>query len=152
MRISQLISESRIDPDLSARSKTGVLESLSGILARDLPDSDAKDIFAVLQERERLGTTGIGNGTAIPHGRRDELSAPIAALGRSVQGIDFNAMDGKPVHLFVALLSPASSSVSHLKALSLISRLLRNHSLRKRLLAADNAVTLFNTLVDGEDT
>ena len=152
MRISQLLTETRIDPDLVVETKPDLLARMAEILGVDIPSSTPDAILNVFQERERLGTTGVGNGIAIPHGRLSGLSAPMAAMGRCKTGIAYAAMDDQPVHLVIALLSPVRATTPHLKALATISRLLRTPTLRERLMAADDRTTLFNILQSGEES
>jgi nitrogen PTS system EIIA component len=147
MLISDLILESCVVPDLSGRNKEEVLRNLSEVLAGVLPDTSAGLILEVFIEREQLGSTGIGKGIAIPHGRLEGLKEPIAVLGRSIAGVSFAASDNKPVHLFIALLSPVESGQPHLKALSAISRLLNKKLRRGQLLAAKDQKSLYNAAI-----
>ncbi|MBF0370556.1 MAG: PTS sugar transporter subunit IIA [Magnetococcales bacterium] len=152
MQMQQLLAPSRVIVDMAVDDKKAVLSQMAEILAADLPDVSAGEILQVFKEREQLGTTGIGQGIAIPHGKLVGITTPMAALARVSGGIDFDAMDGKSVHLVMALLSPLGSSVPHLKALSSISRLLRSQASRDRLLAASDAQALFEaTLAFNEE-
>jgi nitrogen PTS system EIIA component len=150
MLISNLISESSIVANLPGLNKEQVLANLAYALAEALPKADPERILEALQERERLGSTGIGKGIAIPHGRCVWIKKPVAVFGRSVEGVDFAANDGKPVHLFIALLSPVRAVKPHLKALSAISQLLNHQTRRKKLLAAADEKALYDALIMGE--
>jgi PTS system nitrogen regulatory IIA component len=105
----------------------------------------------VLMARERLGSTGIGDGIAIPHGKIGGIADLMIAIGRSNRGVDFNAMDGKPVHLFFLLMAPENSCGQHLKVLARISRLLKDNVFRNNLMKAGSPGELFNLLVEKDD-
>jgi len=100
-------------------------------------------LVEVLLERERLGSTGIGDGIAIPHGKIQDLDELILSFGRSAQGIEFDSMDGRPTHLFFLLIAPENSAGIHLRALAKISRLLKSAHFRQRLLEAGTVEELF---------
>jgi PTS system nitrogen regulatory IIA component len=102
----------------------------------------------VLAERERLASTAIGEGVAIPHGKLETVSGLLACIGRSRRGVEFDSLDGQPTHLFFVLVAPASSTGVHLKALARISRLFKDEAFRRRLLAAPDAATMFRIVVD----
>jgi PTS system nitrogen regulatory IIA component len=99
--------------------------------------------MGVLIERERLGSTGIGDGIAIPHGKSPDLDHLLISFGRSRQGVDFDSLDGKPAHLFFLVLAPENSAGVHLKALARISRLLKSHNIRSELMNAADAAEIF---------
>ena len=105
----------------------------------------------VLLERERLGSTGIGDGIAIPHGKLSGLEEMVVSFGRSREGIAFEAMDGKPVHLFFLLMAPENSAGQHLKALAKISRMLKDANFRKSLLEAKMHEDLFRIIAAKDD-
>lgn len=147
MHISQLVTLSRVVSGPSGTTKVEMLIALAEVLARDLPHCSAQKIFDLLVERERIGSTGVGKGVAIPHGRLVELSAPIAAFVHTDRGIPFESRDGKPVDLILALLSPANDHEMHLKALSCVSRLLYRESNRNCLRAATDKDALYRALV-----
>ncbi|MBF0427154.1 MAG: PTS sugar transporter subunit IIA [Magnetococcales bacterium] len=140
--MSFFLKESRIIPELEKTSKDGVLAQLAGVLAADLSGVRARRVLEVLWERENIGSTGVGQGIAIPHGRLAGVATPVAALGRSQAGVDFMAMDGLPVHLVVALLLPPEASESHLQLLAAISRMLRHPDSRRRLMLAPDRAAL----------
>jgi PTS system nitrogen regulatory IIA component len=133
MRILDILSEKSIVPELKARSKKQVLEELIDALRQDKPELDRDRLMAVLLERERLGSTGIGDGIAIPHGKLKDIDQLMLSFGRSTEGVDFESMDGKPVHLVFLLVAPESCSGIHLRALAKIARLLKNGTVRKKL-------------------
>jgi PTS system nitrogen regulatory IIA component len=107
-------------------------------------------VVEVLLDREKLGSTGIGDGIAIPHGKIKDLGGVVASFGRSPEGVDFESLDQKPAHLFFLLVAPENSAGVHLKALARISRLLKHPSFRKRLMEAENEEELFQ-IISEED-
>ena len=139
MKLTDILLLDQIVPDLKARGKQAVMVELCQALARQRPDLDADRLLEVLQERERLGSTGIGDGIAIPHGKLPNLSDLQLAFGRSVAGVDFDSLDGKPAHLFFLVVAPENSAGVHLKALARISRLLKSHAVRRELMQAKDA-------------
>lgn len=133
MKILDIMTEKSIIQDLKGKTKKEVLEELIAALLECKPQLDRERLLSVLLERERLGSTGIGDGIAIPHGKLKDLDRLVLSFGRSRQGVDFESMDGKPVHLFFLLVAPESCAGIHLRALAKIARLLKNSSVRKRL-------------------
>jgi PTS system nitrogen regulatory IIA component len=133
MRILDILTEESIVPELKGRTKKQVLEELIDAVLTHKPQLDRDRLMGVLLERERLGSTGIGDGIAIPHGKLRDLDQLVLSFGRSTQGVDFESMDGKPVHLFFLLVAPENCAGIHLRALAKIARLLKNGSVRKRL-------------------
>ncbi|MBF0358153.1 MAG: PTS sugar transporter subunit IIA [Magnetococcales bacterium] len=151
MLISNLISESCVVTNLTGTNKNEVLHNLSIVFADILPEVSAEQILEIFKERERLGSTGIGKGIAIPHGRMDGIKSPIAVFGRSVAGVQFKSNDGKPVHLLIALLSPTGSGKPHLQALATISQLLNRESVRTRLMEAEDQRSLYRVMISEEN-
>jgi nitrogen PTS system EIIA component len=133
MKLLDILPKNLIIPDLKGRTKKQVLEELIDALLQEKPELDRERLMAVLLERERLGSTGIGDGIAIPHGKMKDLGQLILAFGKSADGVDFESMDGKPVHLFFLLVAPENCTGIHLRALARIARLLKNAPMRKRL-------------------
>lgn len=150
LRISEFLSEEMILPDLKASDKEGVLRELAHHLCAVAPGmSDAEErVLRALLDRERLGSTGVGEGVAIPHAKVPGLVRLTAAFGRSVRGIPFDAIDQQPVTLVVALLVPENSAGVHLKALARISRLLKNPAFREGLQRAGGQALLFRAFLD----
>ena len=150
MQIADLLTPDSVIPVLTAASKKQALQELSRVAAErtGLPE---RQIFDVLLERERLGTTGVGRGVAIPHGKLPGLKRVIAAFGRSPSGIDFSSLDGKPTHLFFLLVAPEDSAGAHLKALARISRLLKDDAFRARLMRAGDAGELYRTIREEDE-
>ena len=148
MKILDLLARDRIMPDLQASNKRGTLEELAKTLA-DGPDGlNLPAIMEVLLDRERLGSTGIGDNIAIPHGKLSQLSELKVSFGRSLKGVDFDSMDGKPSHLFFLLLAPVNSAGLHLKALAKISRMLMSQSFRDNLMKAPGAEEIYRLIAE----
>jgi len=121
--------------DSRASSKSAIIAEIVGLL----PSIDLDQAISVIMERERLGSTGIGHGIAIPHGRLPDLDTPVVALARHVEGVDFDAIDGQPVHIVVVLLAPANEDRSHLEMLASLARTLQQASVRQAIMQADSA-------------
>jgi nitrogen PTS system EIIA component len=147
LRISEFLISEAVVSDLRARDKQEILRELSTALARAHPSLKEERLVEVLREREKLGSTGIGEGVAIPHGKLPGLTQLVAAFGVSRQGVDFEAIDGKPTHLFFALVAPENSAGVHLKALARISRLFKNPRFRASILEAPSAAAIHALIV-----
>jgi len=151
MKLSELIDEDYILPELKAKDKKEVLEELVDALVRREPSIDKKALVKVLLERERLGSTGIGDGVAIPHGKFHGITHPIITLGRSRKGLDFESMDGEPAFLFFLLVAPENSASIHLKALAKIAKILKNSSFRKVLMEAPGKRELYQMIIQNDE-
>jgi PTS system nitrogen regulatory IIA component len=151
MRIAEFLLPDCIVPVLAATSKEAVIRELAVTLAKSIPSVSAERLFNVLLEREKVGSTGMEKGVAIPHARLPELPTLVACFGVSKPGIAFDARDERPSHFFFALVAPENSAGLHLKALSKISRLFRSDTLRDRILAASSAAEIYS-LINAEDT
>lgn len=150
MKLTDLLSRNTIISDLQSNTKEGVIEELSDTISTIYPNYDKKEIAHVLLERERLGSTGIENGIAIPHAKLKDLDRIIVAFGRSKAGIDFNAHDAKPSHLFFVLLAPDSSAGIHLKTLARLSKLLKEEKVRLELMEASTCDDIYD-IIQKED-
>lgn len=150
MRITEFLKPEAVIPELSSGNKADVLKELASALARVAPQVSADKLWNVLGEREKIGSTGMEKGVAIPHGRLPELDGLVACFGVSRAGVDFDARDGRPSQFFFALVAPENSAGLHLKALSKISRLFRSDSLREALLAAKTTDEIY-ALISQED-
>src|SRR5439155_20934195 len=122
--------------DLRARDKPAILAELAGHFAAGVAGVDPAALVKVLLERERLASTAIGEGVAIPHAKFDAVGQLTAVVGRVREGVDFESIDGKPTFLFFVLVAPQASTGAHLKALARISRLFRDPGFRTRLMQA----------------
>ena len=148
MKIVDFIREELILPDLRAKAKLDLLDELAGHLAQHNNGVTKDALVKVLVDRERLASTAIGEGVAIPHGKLDAVGKLIACVGRAREGVDFDSMDGRPTYLFFVLVAPENSTGVHLKALARISRLFKDPEFRARLLAADSAHDMFEVIAD----
>jgi PTS system nitrogen regulatory IIA component len=147
MEINDLISLEGIVANLRATSKKQALQDLAR-RAADVTGEPERAIFEVLIERERLGTTGVGNGIAIPHGKLPGLDKLHGLFARLETPIDFDAIDEQPVDLICLLLAPESAGADHLKALARVSRLLRDRSICEKLRGSDTAEAIFALLTE----
>jgi PTS system nitrogen regulatory IIA component len=146
MKITDILPESSVLPVLKGRTKEEVLRELAVHLATEHPEVNAEQLVEVLWERERLGSTAIGDAIAIPHGKLPGLKAVLAAFGRHPEGVDFQSLDGNPTKLFFLLVAPEDSVGLHLKALARVSRLLKEQSFRNQLMAATDRRDLYETI------
>lgn len=147
MEIADLLRPEGVFASLKSSSKKQVLQDLSQ-RAADLTGIDERTIFETLLERERLGTTGVGNGVAIPHGRLGGLDRVQGLFARLERPIDFDAVDDQPVDLIFLLLAPELAGADHLKALARVSRLLRDERVCDKLRGSDTAEALYALLTD----
>ena len=150
MKIMDFLSERAIVCDLKAQTKEGVIGELVELLVRsgEVKEKEMGEILAILKNREALGSTGIGQGVAIPHGKSNAVSRLIGAFGVSKAGVDFGSLDGLPAHIFFLLMAPEDSAGPHLKALARISRLLKDRHFRDSLKQARDEKTILKTLTD----
>jgi PTS system nitrogen regulatory IIA component len=147
MRLSELLDEDSVISDLKAKDKTEVLEELVEALRKRRPSLDKNALVKVLLERERLGSTGIGDGIAIPHGKFHGVAHPIISFGRSRKGLDFESVDGEPAYLFFLLVAPENSASVHLKALARVAKILKNSTYRKTLMEAADEKHLYQAII-----
>jgi PTS system nitrogen regulatory IIA component len=138
MKILEVLQKEAILADLKAQDKKGILEELVAPVS-DITGISQQDLVRVLMDRESLGSTGIGGGVGIPHGKMKELDSLVLGFGLSRKGVDFESMDSRPTHIFFLLVTPENSTGLHLKLLARISKILKHDPFRERLLnAADN--------------
>jgi PTS system nitrogen regulatory IIA component len=151
MKFSELINKNYIIPEFKGSTKKQVLEELVEALASNNVEIDKVVLLNALLEREKLGSTGIGDGVAIPHGKLNGLDNIILLFGKSGQGVDFDAIDRKPVCMVFLLVAPADSAGLHLKALARLSRMLREKEFKNSLLMAPDAETLLKIIIDKDE-
>lgn len=151
MKIVDLLDSSAIVANLSATEKNAVLAELAAAAIKGESSLEQGMVVQVLQERERLGSTGIGDGVAIPHGKLKKLDQLLLSFGRSPKGVDFDSLDGKPAQLFFLLLAPEEAVGVHLKTLARISKLLKSAATRQKLLTADSAEDIFRIISEEEE-
>jgi nitrogen PTS system EIIA component len=148
MKITEILSPDLVVPELGGNTKPQVLRELAQPLATRYHDLELAAITAVLAERERLGSTAIGDGIAIPHGKMPGVKQILGIFGRHRRGVDFESLDGRPTHLFFVLVAPEDSTSLHLKALARVSRLFKDTSFRDRLMTAGQAEEIFRLIVE----
>ncbi len=147
MDLDEILTPESVVANLKAKSKKQALQELSK-RAKVITGLVERDIFDTLLERERLGTTGVGQGVAIPHGRMAELDRLYGLFARLEHPIDFDAIDDQPVDLIFVLLAPVSAGADHLKALARVSRLLRDKSMCAKLRGTANPEALYAALIE----
>jgi PTS system nitrogen regulatory IIA component len=150
MQIADFISPERVIRQSKVTSKKRALEEVSGLIAGAQADLLEMEIFDCLLARERLGSTGIGHGVAIPHGRLKSVTHPIGAFAVLEKGVDFDAMDGAPVDLVCALVVPVESTEEHLQILASLAALFSDERLRDSMRRATSAEEVY-TLLTGEE-
>ena len=151
MKIMDIFRKEYIIEELKAKTKRDVLAELSGVIHREDGMIDHELMVKTLLDREKLGSTGIGDGIAIPHGKLADLDELIVSFGRSRQGVEFDSMDGKPANIFFLLLAPENTTGLHLKALAKISKMLKDSTFRKKLIEAKSKDELYVTIADKDD-
>jgi len=148
MKILEFVREELVLPQLESTAKADILAELAGYLSSHHPGVDRDALLAVLTEREKLASTAIGEGVAIPHGKLDAVGKLVACVARSQKGVDFDSIDGQPTHIFFVLVAPENSTGIHLKALARISRLFKDSEFRQRLLAAGSAHDMYKVIAE----
>lgn len=146
MRLDEYLDRELVLPDLQAVAKSLALREMTGAVSVRHPHLDADHALAVLLDREGLGTTGIGDGVAIPHGKLAELSSIVVLVARSRKGVDFDSLDFKPCTIFFLVLAPEQMTGIHLRILAHISRLIKDESFRKEFFEAPDREALFKLL------
>ena len=145
MPLTDIVAPNAIIPALKANNKKQAIQELSAQAAK-LTGLNERTILEVLQQRERLGSTAVGSGVAIPHGKLPKLDKIFGLFARLDRPIDFEAMDGQPVDLMFLLLAPEGAGADHLKALARIARLLRDQDIAKKLRASRDAQAIYSVL------
>jgi nitrogen PTS system EIIA component len=148
MKIEEALQESCVLNNLKGAGKKEVISELVYALKNAGVIEDTEKAIHVVLEREKLGSTGIGDGVAIPHGKLKGLKNILCVFGRSKEGLDFDAVDQKPVHIFFLLLAPEDSASLHLKMLSRISKILRDPSFRKNLIDLETTGDLYAKVIE----
>jgi PTS system nitrogen regulatory IIA component len=151
MKILDYLREEWILADIQGTDKPSVLQELSSMLVKPCEVGSPEELLRVLLEREKLESTGIGEGVAIPHGRLKKLKTFFIAFGRSVKGVDFDSIDGKPSHVFFLVMAPENSAVNNLKLLGRIVTLLKDASFKRRLMEARSQKELFEFISEEDE-
>ena len=148
MKIDEILKKESVIADITGKNKLDVIKEMTERLKQNDTIKNDQALYATLMEREKLGSTGIGENVAIPHGKSDELTQIITVFARSLSGIDFEALDQKPVHFVCMVIAPAHSTGQHLKALAKISRLFKNQTLREGILKAEDSNAIYSILLE----
>lgn len=151
MKISEILAPTAIVTELKGTGKKDVLGELTDALLKTEPGLTREEVLKVLLERERLGSTGIGDGVAIPHGKLKDIDRLLISFGLSRGGVDFDSMDSKPAHLFFLLIAPEESVGIHLKTLARISKLLKSTAVRERLQSASGSEEIHRIIKEEEE-
>lgn len=153
MNIIEVLKKDAVCTDLKSKDKEDMLEELVDLLvqSKNIKKAEKKEILKKLQEREMLGSTGIGKGVAIPHAKADKIKKLTAAFGISKSGIDFKSLDGERTFMFFLLIAPSQAPGPHLKALARISRLLDDKFVRDRLKSAKNPQEILKIIKEEEE-
>ncbi|WP_291318634.1 PTS sugar transporter subunit IIA [Desulfonatronospira sp.] len=146
MHLADFLSPDQIIAGLTSRTKAQVLDELAAPLVEMHHFLDRSEVSSVLISRESLGTTGIGDGVAIPHGKIADLDHILISAGLSREGVDFAALDHKPVHIFFLVLAPEKSAGKHLKILAFISRLLQDPDFKNSFINAQSREEIWNLI------
>ena len=150
MKILDVLKKEAININLTARDKKGVLDELAAPVA-SAAGATKDQLVKVLLERERLGSTGIGGGIGIPHGKLKNLESLVLGFGLSRQGVNFESMDGRPTHIFFLLLTPEDSAGIHLKLLARISRLLKKDDFKERLIHSQTSEDILAAISEEDE-
>jgi nitrogen PTS system EIIA component len=150
IKITDFLNADTIVPALASRDKNAALEEMAGYLASS-HRLDKHKVLSVLRERERISTTAIGEGVAIPHGKLGGVERVVGVFARSPRGIDFASLDGAPTYLFFVLIAPENAAADHLKALARISRLLKDEEFRRRLMQGQSRQELYTTILEEDE-
>jgi PTS system nitrogen regulatory IIA component len=151
MKLSEIFKPQSVIHDLKAHDKKGVLEELSQVITEQEKSLNKGTLLQVLLERERLGSTAIGDGVALPHGKLRELDKLLISFGRSIDGLDFDSIDEQPAYLFFLLLAPENSAGMHLKFLAKMSRMLKDGNFRQRLMGAKTREEIYKIIIDRDE-
>ena len=151
MKILDYLREEWIVADIQGTDKPSVLRELSSLLVKPCQVASSEELLRILLEREKLESTGIGEGVAIPHGRLKKLKTFFVAFGRSLKGVDFDSIDGKPSHVFFLVMAPENSAVNNLKLLGRIVTLLKDASFKRRLIEARSQKELFEFISEEDE-
>lgn len=153
MTISEFLNESTIKLALEARNKTAAIEELVDVLVEEheISLADRSTVIQAALERERMISTGMEHGVAIPHGAVDCVSDVVAALGISRDGVDFESMDGRPAHLVILLILPKNKYSAGVRTMAGVTRILSSDSLRKGVLAADSPADIMDVIIEEEE-
>jgi PTS system nitrogen regulatory IIA component len=147
MKISDVLERKTVIPNLQSRSKPDVIRELAENLASAYPNINDEKLIEVLMEREKLCSTAVDSGVAIPHAKLSGISSIIAGFGRSLEGIDYDSLDAKLTHLFIILVAPETSIGSHIQLLARISKVFKNPDLRAKLMTLETQEEIYDSII-----
>ena len=148
MKLTEIMRETLIFPELSSQTKAGALQEIVAGISKTFPNLPSNELLSGIMERERLSSTGIGSGIAIPHAKHAAVQEQIAAFGRSRVGISFDAIDQKPVHLIFLIIGPVGANEAHTQVLARISKFLHDTTFRERLFTAETAQSIYEAIAE----
>jgi len=151
LKIAEILREQCVVADIKGKTKKEIITELVEALEKARLIEDVETVVNVVMEREKLGSTGIGNGVAVPHGKLKNINNIVCALGRSQNGVDFDAVDRGLVHIFFLVLAPEDSASLHLKVLSRITKILRDQSLRKKVIKLSNTHDIYMSILEEDE-
>ncbi len=153
MRLTEYINPKCVSVDMEVKGKDEALEFLVGLLLQggSITAAQKKEIINILKKREALGSTGVGYGVGIPHGKCSSMDKIVLAIAVSKKGVDFDSLDGKPVHIFFLLLGPEGTPTEHLKALARIARFSKDRNFRERIVKAETPEEILKIIKERED-
>lgn len=147
MKISDVLERKTVIPNLQSRSKPDVIRELAENLASVYPNINDEKLIEVLMEREKLCSTAVDSGVAIPHAKMSGVSDIIAGFGRSIEGIDYDSLDSKLTHLFIILVAPETSIGAHIQLLARISKIFKNPELRAKLMNLETQDEIYDSII-----
>jgi len=150
MRLYDCLSASGVSLEITGKTKAEVLAQLTEVLTKKVTIANPETVLHLLEEREKLSTTGIGFGVAVPHCKSSEVDQLQIIIGRCEEGMDFQALDSQPVYLFFLLIAPETSTAEHLKALAKIARLSKNDTMRKDIMACTSPQAILDYIESNE--
>ncbi len=151
MKITDFLDVGLVVPDLQGKDKSAALNEMAVRVAKQSPPLDAQKVYQMLLEREKISSTAIGEGIAIPHGKISGIQGVRGLFARSCKGVNFDSLDGGPTHLLFLLLAPEKSVGDHLKALARISRLLKDATFRARLMEAKTGEEIYQAIREEDE-
>jgi nitrogen PTS system EIIA component len=151
VKLADILRESSVIADIKGVTKREILFEMVETLRKAKLIDDVDSVVEIIMERESLGSTGIGDGVAIPHGKMKKLNTILCVAGRSREGVNFDAVDRQPVHIFFLVLAPEDSASLHLKVLSRISKILRDQSFRNKILKLSDAHEIYTNIIEADD-
>jgi nitrogen PTS system EIIA component len=151
MKLVDVLKKECVILNLNSKNKLEVIKEISDRIASIYTNINVERLVEVLIEREKLCSTAVDAGVAIPHGKLSGLGNIITAFGRSLEGIDFESLDGKPTHFFILLIAPENSAGAHLKLLARISRIFKDSDLRSRIMEAKSQIEIYETIIEEDE-